>query len=255
MSSKLFNLEGKTAIIVGGSKGLGKGMATALASAGANIVIASRSQNALDKVSKEINKITGVKILPIVFNVTEKGDIIKLVKKTVVSFNRIDILVNSAGMNIRKPAEEVTEEDWDNLMDVQLKGVFFTCQEVGKVMIRQKKGKIINIASLTSKLGLPNMIAYCSAKGGIVQMTKALATEWAKYNINVNAIGPGYYKTEQTKALFDDKEKLEGLLKRIPFGRTGLPEDLAGAIIFLASEGSNYLTGQTIYVDGGWLAS
>jgi len=255
MSTELFNLKGKSAIVVGGSKGLGKGMATALSSAGANVVIASRSQSALNLAAKDIEQQTENKILPISFDVSKEGDTERLAKQTLNEFGSIDILVNSAGMNIRKPAEDVTKEDWDTLMEVQLKGVFFTCQEVGKIMIKQKKGKIINLASLTSKLGLPNMIAYCAAKGGIVQMTRALATEWAKYNINVNAIGPGYYKTEQTKALFDDKERLEGLLRRIPMGRTGLPEDLAGAVIFLSSEASNYLTGQTIYVDGGWLSS
>ncbi|MDI3535152.1 MAG: hypothetical protein PWQ82_1517 [Thermosediminibacterales bacterium] len=254
MSLELFSLKGKTAIINGASRGLGKGMATALAAAGADVVLASRSEYVLKQVAQEIQANTGSKAVPVAFDITKIEDVNKLVEKTMSEFGKIDILVNAAGMNIRKPAVEVTESDWDYLMSVQLKGVFFTTQAVAKVMIKQKKGKIINTASLTSEIGLPNICIYCAAKGGISQLTKALAIEWAKYNINVNAVGPGYFKTEMTKPLFEDKEKLEGLLRRIPMDRTGLPEDLAGTVIFLASDASDYITGQTVYVDGGWLA-
>jgi len=254
MSLEIFNLKDKTAVVCGASRGLGKGMAKALASAGADVVLASRSENVLKEVAEEISEETGSKAFPVVYDITKMEDADKLVQKTMAEFGKIDILVNAAGMNIRKPVIEVTEKDWDTIMSIQLKGVFFTCQAVAKEMIKQGSGKIINTASLTSVIGLPNICIYGAAKGAIVQMTKGMAVEWAKHNINVNAIGPGYYKTEMTKALFEDEEKLKGLMSRIPMGRTGLSQDLAGTVVFLASDASDYITGQVVYVDGGWLA-
>jgi NAD(P)-dependent dehydrogenase (short-subunit alcohol dehydrogenase family) len=250
----MFDLKDKTAVVCGGSRGIGKGLATALASAGADVVIASRSESVLNKVAEEIRTKTGSSALPVVFDVTKQEDINNLVAKTIEEYGKIDILVNATGMNIRKPVEEFTEQDWETLMGVQLKGVFFTCQAVGKEMIKRKKGKIINIASLTSVIAIQNICIYGMAKGAIVQMTKGMAIEWAKYNINVNAIGPGYFKTEMTKAMFEDEEKLKWIMSKTPLGRTGVPEDLAGTVIFLASDASDYITGQTVFVDGGWLA-
>lgn len=158
-------------------------------------------------------------------------------------------------MNIRKPILELTEEDLKKVIDLNLMSVFLMSQHVGRRMIQQGGGKIINIASLTSFIGIPNISIYGSSKGGIVSLTKAFATEWAKYRINVNAIAPGYFKTELTSALFRDKEKLNWLLSRIPLGRTGVSEDLSGTLLFLASSASDYVTGQIIAVDGGWLSS
>lgn len=254
MSLQLFNLKGKTAIVVGATMGLGKGMAKALAGAGADLVIASRNEANLQACAREIREETKANVLPVTFDVCKMQDIDKLVKEAMDEYGHIDILVNSAGMNIRKPVIEVTEQDWEAVMNVQLKGVYFTCQAAAKQMIKQGKGKIINMASLTSVLGLPNISVYGACKGGIVQISKAMAVEWTQYNINVNCIGPGYYKTEMTAPLFNDPEKAQGILRRIPMGRTGVPEDLAGAVIFLASDASDYMTGQVVFVDGGWLA-
>lgn len=253
----IFSLKGKTAIVVGGSKGLGKGIAEGLAKAGANLVICTRNELALNLAVEEIReKVRSPNVLGISADITAKGGIDVLVARTSEVFRQIDILVNCAGVNIRKAAVDFTEADWDIVQDTQLKYVFFTCQAVARQMIEKHiKGKIINIASLSSQIGLPNMISYCCAKGGIVQMTKALAKELAPDGITVNAIGPGYYETEMTKPLFEDKAYLQKLLSRIPLGRTGYPDDLKGAAVFLSSAASDYVTGQVIYVDGGWLAT
>jgi len=252
---KLFSLEGKTAIVIGGSKGLGRGIATGLSFAGANVVICSRNKDDLNRAANEISKDTGGVVEAVAVDISSVDEINRLVDIVAEMYGHIDILVNSAGVNIRKPAIEYSEADWDIVQNIQLKQVFFTCQAVAKHMISKKiQGKIINIASLTSQLGLPNMISYCCAKGAIVQMTKALANELAIHGINVNAIGPGYYKTEMTKPLLDNNENMERIISRIPMRRTGDPEDLMGTAIFLSAEASDYITGQIIYVDGGWLA-
>lgn len=248
------SLSNRVAIVTGGSRGLGKGMALALAEAGADVVVASRTLSALKEVSQEI-KDKGRKSLAIELDVWDLSSINRMVEKVLDEFGKIDILVNNAGMNIRKPTIEVTEEDWNKIVNTNLKGAFFCAQAVGKVMIKQRRGKIINIGSLTSKVAFPNMAVYAATRGGILQLTKTLAVEWAKYNINVNAIGPGYFKTSQTAPLFADKQWFEETLKKIPLGRTGLPEDLGGTVVFLASEASDYITGQMVFVDGGWLAS
>lgn len=250
-----FHLKGKTAIVIGGSKGLGFGMATGLAEAGADVVLSSRNQADLDRAAKEIGEKTGADVMGIAADITSIDGIEALVEKVVQRFDHIDILLNGAGLNIRKSVLEFEEADWDKVQDVQLKYVFFMCQAVARHMVEKKiKGKIINIASLTSQLGLPNMVAYCAAKGAIVQLTKALANELAPYGINANAIGPGYYETAMTKPIFEDTAYAQKLLSRIPVNRFGLPQDLAGTAVFLASEASDYVTGQVLYVDGGFLA-
>jgi len=248
------SLNDKIAIVTGGSRGLGRGMALALAEAGADVVVASRTLSALKEVSQEI-KDKGKNSLPIELDVWDLFSINQMVEKVLDEFGKIDILVNNAGMNIRKPAVEVTEEDWNKIVNTNLKGAFFCAQAVGKVMIKQRRGKIINIGSLTSKVAFPNMAVYAATRGGILMLTKTLAVEWAKYNINVNAIGPGYFKTYQTAPLFANKQWVEKTLKKIPLGKTGLPKDLGGTVVFLASEASDYITGQMIFVDGGWLAA
>lgn len=249
-----FSLNGKTAVVVGGSKGLGFGMATGLAKAGANVVLVSRNQDQLDSAAAEIVKETSNEnIVGFAADITSMDNINKLLEKVCDRFGQIDILFNGAGVNKRVAALEFTEEDWDMVQDTQLKYVFFMCQAVARQMVAKGiKGKIINIASLTSQLGLPNMISYCAAKGAIVQITKAMANEWAQYGINVNAIGPGYYETEMTAPLFKDEKRKAELFARIPQKRFGLPSDLAGTAVFLASEASDYVTGQVLYVDGGF---
>jgi NAD(P)-dependent dehydrogenase (short-subunit alcohol dehydrogenase family) len=250
-----FSLKGKTAIVVGGSKGLGFGMASGLAQAGANVVLVSRNQDQLDAAAaKMTSETSNENVVGFATDITSLDNINGLIDKVCNKFGQIDILINSAGVNKRFAAIDFTEEDWDIVQNTQLKYVFFMCQAVAKQMIEKGiKGKIINIASLTSELGLPNMISYCAAKGAIVQITKAMANEWAQYGICVNAIGPGYYETEMTGPLFKDKKRVEELFARIPQKRFGLPSDLSGAAVFLASEASDYVTGQVLYVDGGFL--
>lgn len=249
------SLKGKTAVVIGGSKGLGFGMATGLAQAGANVVLVSRNQGQLDEAAAKITgETSNDNVIGISADITAIENINALVEKVCDKFGQIDILFNGAGVNKRFTALEFTETDWDAVQDTQLKYVFFMCQAVARQMIEKGiKGKIINIASLTSQLGLPNMISYCAAKGAIVQITKAMANEWAQYGINVNAIGPGYYETEMTAPLFADEKRRAELFARIPQKRFGLPSDLAGAAVFLASEASDYVTGQVLYVDGGFL--
>lgn len=251
----MFSLNGKTAIVVGGSKGLGYGMATGLATAGAAVILVSRHQEELDAAANEIAALTQATVVGMAADIGSPASIQTLMEQAVRQFGHVDILINSAGLNVRKPALEFTEADWDTVQNVQLKSVFFMSQAVARHMKEQNiRGKIINIASLTSQLGLPNMISYCAAKGAIVQLTKGMGNELAQYGINVNAIGPGYYETAMTKPLLQNKEYAGKLLSRIPMDRFGIPEDLAGAAVFLASDASDYITGQVIYVDGGFLA-
>ena len=252
---EMFALKGKTAVVVGGSRGLGRGMATGLAAAGADVVLVSRSQADCDAAAAEMAAETKAKVVGIGMDIKSIEGVNAIVDKVIAQFGKIDILMNAAGINRRKPALEYTEEEWDDVQDTQLKYVFFMCQAVARTMVEKGiKGRIINIASLSSVIGFPNIVSYCGAKGAVVQVTKALAQEWAPYGINVNAIGPGYYETTMTKAVFENKEYLPKLLDRIPQNRFGFPEDLAGAAVFLASAASEYVTGQVIYVDGGFLA-
>ncbi len=252
----LFDLTGKAAIVVGGATGLGRGMATALADAGASVVIASRRIETVEAAAREMSAETGGTVIPMQLDVTSLPAIRTFVDQVAARFGHIDILVNSAGLNIRKSALEFEEADWDRVTDVQLKYVFFMDQAVGRYMVEHKiRGRIINVGSLNSVLGLKNMVAYCASKGGIVQLTKALANEWAQYGICVNAIGPGYYFTEMTEPLLKDPAVVKGFEQRIPAGRLGVPGDLASTAVYLASDASSYVTGQIIYVDGGWLVN
>jgi NAD(P)-dependent dehydrogenase (short-subunit alcohol dehydrogenase family) len=169
-------------------------------------------------------------------------------------FGRVDILVNAAGVQVRKPSLEFTEEDWRFVLDVNLTGTFFACQVFGRGMVERRAGKIVNIGSLTSRIGLPGRVAYTASKGGVLLLTQTLAVEWAQHNVNVNAIGPGYFRTEMNTALFDDAAWVENVMRHIPMKREGLPPDLDGTVIYLCSAASDYLTGQIVYVDGGFLA-
>ena len=254
MSLSKMDLTGKVALVTGGGRGLGREMALALAEAGADVAVASRTLSALEKTAEEIRQ-RGSRSLPLPTDVSKVDQINKMIKDTLDEFGRIDILVNNAGTVIRKSSLEITEADWDKVVNTILKASFFCAQAAARVMVRQKKGKIINIGSLTSVRGLPRIIPYVASRGGILQLTKGLAVEWAPYNISVNAIGPGYFKTQQTAPLFADKEWVKKTVARIPMGRTGIPQDLAGVVVFLASEASDYITGQMIFVDGGWLAA
>jgi len=253
----LFGLNQQVALVTGGGRGLGRSIALALAQAGSDLALVSRTEAELKEVSDEVRACDDErKVLTIVADLSDFAQILRVIEKMIAEFGRIDILVNNAGRNIRSPAEDFSIQDWDAVMNINLKAAFLMAQAVGRVMIRQGKGKIINIASLTSFIGLPNMVAYCASRGGVQQMTKALAVEWAKYGIQVNAIAPGYFLTKQTQPLFEDVKKKEWILSKIPMGRIGdIKKDLGGVVIFLASPASDYMTGQTIILDGGWMAA
>ncbi len=250
----LFRLDGKVALVTGASQGLGRGMALALAEAGADVVLVARNEAALNEVAAAMAQ-RGRRALPLPADMADPATPQRVVDATVATFGRLDILVPAAGIQIRKPALEMTLEDWDRLMSVNLRAVYFLCQAAARVMIPQGGGKIINIASLTSVTAWPDVSLYATAKGGIVQMTKAMALEWARYNIKVNAIGPGSFHTNLTEALYSNPERAAAITRRMPLGRPGYPEDLAGAVVFLASAASDYMTGQVVYIDGGWLIS
>lgn len=250
----LFNLEGKTAIITGGSRGLGKAMAQALSEAGAKVAIISRTESELEKTAAEINS-SGGNCTYKALDILNREDFKEFVENLYEENGSVDILINAAGVNKRYPFLDFPENDWDQVLNTNLKSVYQLSQEVIPYMKKNNYGKIINIASLTSEIGLPNMAAYVASKGAISQLTKALAVEFAESGINVNAIGPGYFKTELTMPLFKDEEKVAWMMSRIPLKKIGEPDDLKGVAVFLASGASNYITGQTIYVDGGWLIS
>lgn len=253
MQPNLFSLEGKTAVLTGGSGDLGIAMAETLTKAGASVVLASIDTQELEKAKLYLVKTTK-NVLTVTMDVTDQKQVKRLAKKTVDQFGSLDILITAAGIQIRKPALEFTQEDWQKVLNVNLTGSFLCAQEAAKYMIAQKSGKIIFISSLTAEIGIPNMIAYVASRGGIKQMSKALAVEWAPYGVQVNCIGPGRFYTRMTKDVFDDPKTRESFLRLIPMNRPGVPSDLAGTVLFLASPASDYITGQSIYVDGGWLA-
>jgi len=253
MSKNPFDLTGKVAIVTGSTKGLGHGMAVALANAGANIVVVSRTPAECEQVAKEIAEL-GVETLSAPTDVSKPENIQGLVDKVIAKFGKIDILVNNAGTAVTKPAEQLTIEDWDRVVDVNLKGVFLMAQAVGREMIKQKSGKIINIASMFGLVGDKNVLPYLASKGGVVQLTRGLALEWTKYNIQVNAVAPGYVKTPINAKEFADEKVYNYIIGKTPMRRLGTVEDIAGAVVYLASSASNYVTGSTVTVDGGWTA-
>jgi 2-deoxy-D-gluconate 3-dehydrogenase len=248
-------VDGRVALVTGAGSGLGRSIALALAQAGASLVVTdlpARMGNAR-QTQRGIRKF-GRESLAVSLNVTSLKSIERMVEKAVDRFGRIDILVNNAGINISKPALEVTEQDWDRVLDVNLKGVFFCSQAVARGMIQQKSGKIVNVASQNGVIGYYNRAAYCSSKAGVVNLTRVLAIEWASRNINVNAIGPTFVRTPLTEKLFQEESFKREILSRIPLGRLGKPEDVAGAVVFLSSPAADLITGHTLLVDGGWTA-
>jgi NAD(P)-dependent dehydrogenase (short-subunit alcohol dehydrogenase family) len=247
----LFDLRGKMAMVTGASKGLGRAMAIGLAKVGVELALCGRDRSDLEKVRAEASKF-GVRAEIYQMDVHKEGATRESVDAIVGTFGRIDILVNNAGTNIRKPVIELTEEDWDTVLDTNLKGYFLVGKTVAPHMIRRKAGKVINISSIFATVGLGNQLAYASSKGGVSQMTKVMAIEWAPHNIHVNAIGPTYFETPMVAALRNDPERFRFINERTPMGRWGQPEELEGTLIFLASKASDFITGQTIYIDGGW---
>jgi 2-dehydro-3-deoxy-D-gluconate 5-dehydrogenase len=248
-----FSLEGKVAVVTGGSRGIGRAMSTALADAGADVAVVARDKNLLDKLATEIEA-GGQDCLPLSLDLAQNDAPQRVVDSVIHWKGRIDILCNNAGIVNRDPAAQVSRTTWNSVIGLNLDSAFFIAQAVGKTMIEAKKGKIINVGSLKSVQGDRNIVSYAASKGGLLQMTKALAVEWASYNIQVNCIMPGYYITDLTKDLQGDKERFGSILKRIPLGRWGEPDDLKGATVFLASSASDYVTGIMLPVDGGYFA-
>jgi NAD(P)-dependent dehydrogenase (short-subunit alcohol dehydrogenase family) len=250
-----YSIEDKVSIVTGGSRGIGRAIALALAEAGAHVVIASRSAESVEKAVSEV-KALGRQALGVPTDVSKSADVAALVGTTVEQFGHVDILVNNAGISpVYTRSLKLKEEDWDLIVDVNLKGAYLCCQAVGRVMVEQKSGKIINMASIGSTTGLPRFLAYCAAKGGLLQVTRVLALEWAEHNIQVNAIAPGYIGTDMTAGLEHNPRLTEDILRRTPMGRLGKPDEVVGAALFLASPSSSYITGHTLYVDGGWSAA
>ena len=253
MSCPEFDLSGKVAVITGAGRGMGRYMALDLARYGADVVLCSRTLSELEKVRGEVEAF-GRKAMVVTTDVGKIAEIERMTEMAVERFGRIDILVNNAGMNIPQWAEEVTEEAWDRMMNVNVKGVFFCAQAVGKVMIRQKKGKIINISSQAGSVGLIKRSAYCSSKGAVNQLTRVLALEWGKHHICVNALASTFVETPMTRPMLEEKSFRDYVMGNIVLGRLCKPEDLTGGLIFLASDASDMVTGHILHIDGGWTA-
>ncbi len=251
---RLFDLTGKIAVVTGGGGGLGKAMALGIADAGADVVIVDVNEAAATGVSEEIGSLER-RSLALQSNVSDAGQVKQCVARILDEFGTIDILINSAGIARRYWAEDIPEQAWDDVQNVNLKGTFLWCQAVGQHMIeRGTGGKIINIASIGGFITYPESLAYCASKGGVVQLTRGFAVEWAKYNINVNGIAPCLMNTELVRKARPDPASREWFITRTPMGRLGEPEELIGAAIFLASDASSLVTGHTLAVDGGYLA-
>jgi NAD(P)-dependent dehydrogenase (short-subunit alcohol dehydrogenase family) len=250
-----FSLAGKAAIVTGGRRGIGRAIALALAEAGADVALGDRviDDGELEKVAQEIKKL-GRRALVLQADITQKAEVDNLVQKTVAEFGTIDILVNNAAMNIRAPLLELNEEGWDRVIDTDLKGYYLCAQAAGKIMAKQKRGNIVNIASTAAMDTAPEMGAYCIAKAGVVMLTRILALELAQYNIRVNAVAPSLVKTKFSQPLWADPKTLKEIEAGIPLGRLAETEDITGAVLFLASEVSAYVTGHTLVVDGGSMA-
>jgi NAD(P)-dependent dehydrogenase (short-subunit alcohol dehydrogenase family) len=245
-----FSLNSKVAIVTGSTRGIGRAIAEGLASAGAAVVVNGRSAESVKTAVDAIPNSLGV-----VADVSKAADVDELIQKTMDKFGRIDILINNAGISpYFKPAETLKEAEWDEIMAVNLKGVFLCCEAVGRVMIPQKSGRIINISSIGGQIALPRLLAYCAAKGAVDQITRVLAVEWAPHHILVNSISPGWVESDLTKGLKENPTRREALTRQIPLGRLGKPDEIVGAAIYLCSDAASYVTGATLSIDGGWLA-
>jgi NAD(P)-dependent dehydrogenase (short-subunit alcohol dehydrogenase family) len=250
MSATPFDLTGRRAIVTGASRGLGQYFGRALARAGADLVITSRTLASLESFQREIEGM-GRRAVPLELDVRDPASIARMADQAEELLGPIDILVNNAGCNVRKPAVDVTWEDWSLVVDTNLRGTFFVAQALAKKMIPRGYGRIINIGSVTAVFGYAGITPYCASRGGVKQMTMSLADDWGKHGITVNCLAPGWFRTEQNKVLYENQEWLEDLCDRIPLKRPGKPTDLEGAVVFLASDASEYITGQTLLIDGG----
>ena len=250
MSHGLFDLGGRVALVTGTSRGLGQYMARALARAGADLVLTSRGVDRLSAFETEIKSL-GRRTFSVELDVRSQESIERMVAAAEAAFGHIDILVNNAGCNVRKPALDVTWADWNLILETNLRGSFFVAQAVARGMIARRCGRIINIGSVTTVAGYAGLAAYGASRGGVKQLTMSLADDWGKYGVTVNCLAPGWFRTEQNKVLYENREWVEYLCDRIPLKRPGQPQDLDAAVVFLAAESSRYVTGQTLLVDGG----
>ena len=247
----IFDLSGNVVVVTGGAGGIGHAQALGLADAGADVVVASRNFDHLEKVSEEIRN-KGRESMAVSVDVTDENSVSDMVSTVLKTFPRIDILVNAAGISIRKPADIFPINEWQRVMDVNTRGTFLCCQAVGRDMIKQGGGKIINLSSVRGQYGLPaDYAAYCSSKGAVDTLTKTLACEWAKYNVLVNAVAPTIVETDLTRSALANPDYAKQMMSRIPLGKWAMPEDIVGATVFFASKASDFITGQILYIDGG----
>jgi NAD(P)-dependent dehydrogenase (short-subunit alcohol dehydrogenase family) len=246
----IFDLTGQVALVTGTSRGLGQYLARALAKAGADLILTSRDRASLKEFESEIQAL-GRRTLALDLDVRDHASIQAMAQKATAAFPQIHILVNNAGCNVRKPAVDVTWDDWNLILDTNLRGSFFVAQAIARSMIDHRYGRIINIGSVTSVFGYAGLAPYTASRGGIRQLTMSLADDWGQHGVTVNCLAPGWFKTAQNQILYENQEWVDYLIDRIPVKRPGQPHDLDGAVVFLASEASRYVTGQTLLVDGG----